>query len=112
MKKNVYITAHTQFKQEGENGPMKYLLMFIGQHQAKLPLLFTDIWRSFAEPDKDKKGHWFIQTVPDKYSDYIRTTMRNLEGEEEVTITDWDHPEESGFGQLLKYHRGEVATAA
>lgn len=106
MDKNIYVTAHTQFKQEGENGPMKNVLMLIGQHQAKLPLIFTDVWRFFTETTKDG-ARFLIQTVPDQYNDYIRNTMHNLAPEVDVSIDDWANPQQYGFGKLLKIHEGE-----
>ncbi len=97
----VYLTAHIEFKQEEATSKMINQLSLIGRLRNKLPLLFSEVWQFYADVDKDNKTHYYIQTQQDRYSPYLRSTLKHLNRIEDVTIEDWANPTQSGIGKLL-----------
>jgi len=43
-----------------------------------------------------------VQTRPDRTNPAIRTTFKGLDMFHDVTIKDWDKPQDYGLGKLLK----------
>lgn len=101
---NIVWTGHVESKQEGENGPVTNQPLLIGQLKARIPLMFSDIWLCFTDTVRNQQGmgtRWCIQTIPDRKNDYIRSSVRGLYPEEDVTIEDWTQPQTYGVGKLL-----------
>lgn len=90
-KATIYVTAHVEFKQEGDGGKIQNVLSLIGRLRLRLPLLFSDIWLFTAASDAKSGTTWQIQTQPDRYNPFVRSTMRHLERIEDVTV-DWNKP--------------------
>lgn len=105
LGKVIYVTGHVEFKQEEASGKMLNTLAMVGRLRQRLPLAFAEIWLAFADNDKDGKTHWFVQTQPDRYNPWLRSTMRELDRIEDVTIDDWGHPEKFGIGALISKAR-------
>jgi len=97
-----YVTAHNEFKQEDVSGKMMNTLVLIGRLRNSLPLLFSEIWRFYADTDKDGNPRYYIQTTQDRYNPYIRNTMRGLSPVEDVTIENWMKPEDYGISALIQ----------
>lgn len=93
--------AHDELRQEEETGRTFYQPVLTGRLRTRLPGLFTEIFRTEADYDKDKQeaSHWLI-TVSDKKHQYIRTSIDGLDPEIEVTI-DPTRPTECGLGKIL-----------
>lgn len=99
---NIYVTAHIEFKQEEASQKMLNILTLIGRLRQRLPLLFSEIWRFYADQDNKGKTRFYVQTQSDRYNPFLRTTMRGLETNEDVTIEDWHNPENYGISALMK----------
>ncbi|KKL67674.1 hypothetical protein LCGC14_2132580, partial [marine sediment metagenome] len=97
-----YVTVHNEFKQEDASGKMMNVLVLIGRLRNSLPLLFSEIWRFYADTDKDGNPRYYIQTTQDRYNPYIRNTMRGLSPVEDVTIENWMKPEDYGISALIQ----------
>lgn len=102
LKKRVYVTGHIEYKQEEATGKMMNTLALIGRLRNRLPMSFSEIWHFYADTDKGGKTHWYIRTKPDRYSPWVRTSIKGLEMIEDITITDWKTPEKQGLGRILK----------
>ena len=104
MGKVLITTGHTDLRQEGEGGPIINQLILIGRSRVRIPLLFTDIWLTYAKQGSDKKQHYYVQTESDRRNPFLRKSkkFRHLNREEDMTIYDWDNAEAYGFGKLLR----------
>jgi hypothetical protein len=104
-QKLLYCTGHVEFKQNKEEGKRYNHLLLPGKTRVRLPLLFTNIWYAFA--DKNEKGatRWWLQTRPDKETPHMRSSIRELDEFEDVTI-DFSQPlVGQGIGGLLERAR-------
>ncbi len=101
--KTIYVTAHIEFKQDETTSKMQNILSLIGRLRNSLPLLFSEVWLFKGDVGTDGKSHFFVQTAPDRYSPFLRSTIRGLEFEEDVTIPPdkWNDPVGYGIGALL-----------
>ena len=81
---------------------MLNVMDFIGRLKRRLPLLFSEVWFSYGEPDKQEKMHYYVRTQQDRYNPYLRCSSRFIDPVEDVTV-DWDKPlEGQGIGGLLE----------
>lgn len=96
MDKLFVATAHEEWKQDDLTKKVWCQPVMTGRLRIRIPLLFSNMFRCFAED-----GRWFFQTTADRQHDYMRTSIRGLKPEEDVTIEDWDHPTRSGLGAIL-----------
>ena len=101
MDKVLLFTAHEEFKQDAESGRMVNIILLTGRLRVKLPLLFSEMlhMECASTPAEIK---YQIQTRPDRFNPAIRCTMRDLEMFHDVTIKEWDKPQNYGIGKLLK----------
>ena len=102
--KTIYVTGHIEFKQDEASGRMQNILSLIGRLRNKLPLLFSEIWQFTADTDNEGKTVFLVQTKPDRYSPYLRSSIQGLAPFEDVTIPAdrWKDPKGLGIGALLK----------
>jgi hypothetical protein len=101
MGKTVYMTGHLEVRQADGSTKMLRQPMMTGKLRTKIPLLFSDIF--IAEATNDGKGNMThtLQTVPDKITTTVRTSLKGLAPVEDVTL-DFDKPlEGQGLGNLL-----------
>lgn len=99
----LYLTGHIDFTKDEASGKLLNQMAFIGALRRRVPLLFSNIWFTFAEPDKDNVTQWHVRTSPDRYNPFLRSAVRGLEPVENVTIDDWKNPQGEGIGGLLNY---------
>jgi len=102
--KMIYVTGHVDYKQEDEKegGKMRNVMYFLGGLRKRLPVLFSEVWLSYGEPDRQDKMHYYVRTQQDRYNPYLRCSSRFINPIEDVTV-DWDKPlEGQGIGGLLE----------
>jgi len=101
MDKVLLFTAHEEFKQDGDTGRMVNIILLTGRLRVKLPLLFSEMLHTECTSTAEKIGYQ-VQTRPDRYNPAIRCTMRDLKMFQDVTIEDWDNPQNYGLGKILR----------
>lgn len=100
--KNILMTGHISEWQDELTKKISTQLNMSGQARTTIPLMCTDIWRTFAESEGDKRKYT-IQTAPEKRGlQCLRSSMGDLKMFEDVTISDFSNAEEFGIGKLLK----------
>ena len=111
FKKIIYVTGHIDYKQETYkatdvgsaegSGKMLNVMYFLGGLRKRIPILFSDVWLSYGEPDREDKMHYFVRTQQDRQNPYLRCSSRFINPVEDVTV-DWNEPlEGQGIGGLL-----------
>lgn len=105
MDKLLLFTAHDDFRQDEETKRMMNQIMLTGRLRVKIPLLFSDIWHMEckATPETVK---YVAQTRPDRMNPALRCSIKGLDMFQDVTITNWDKPQESGIGKLIREKLG------
>ena len=102
FNKIVYVTGHIDFKQEESSGKMMNVMYFLGGLRKRLPILFSEVWLSYGEPNREGKMHYYVRTQQDRTNPYLRCSSRFIDPIEDVTIN-WDNPlEGQGIGGLLE----------
>lgn len=86
LGKTVYMTGHLEVRQAEGSAKMLRQPMMTGRLRTKIPLLFSDIF--VAEAQNDGKGNvsHVLQTVPDKITTTVRTSIKGLEPYEDVSL--------------------------
>jgi len=98
-----FATAHEELKQDEYTKKVVSQIVLPGKLRIKLPLLFSEIYHTEAEPpgaDTEGKANYWIQTVTDRQKTLARCTL-NLPPRVNVTIEDRAHPEKYGLGKIL-----------
>jgi hypothetical protein len=109
MGKTVYCTGHMETKQDELTKRIFRTPMMTGRLRTKIPLLFSDVFVTEAENDGKGKVAYKIQTVPDRMTTCVRTSIKGLEPYEDVTI-DWSgSPLGQGIGGLLSWEAKNLA---
>ena len=91
LGKTIVMTGHVETKQDELTKRIYRGPMFTGRLKVKVPLLFSDIFVCEATNDGRGKVSHTIQTVPDRTTTTVRTTIKGLNPFEDVTI-DWNKP--------------------
>ena len=105
MGKTIYMTGHMEVKQAEGSSKMLRQPMMTGRLRTKIPLLFSDILVAEVQNDGKGKMSHTLQTVPDRVTTTIRTSIKGLEPFEDVSL-DFSKPlEEQGLGLILKLER-------
>lgn len=101
LGKTVIMTGHVETRQDELTKRIFRAPMMTGRLKTKVPLLFSDIFVCEATNDGRGKVSHTIQTVPDRTTTTIRTTIKGLNPHEDVTI-DWNKdPVGQGIGGLV-----------
>lgn len=102
--KNIYCTAHITSFQDEKTKKIEEQLFIPGSAKITIPLMFTDLFLAVGPSGEGKKDNRYrVQTRPDTRGfKYVRTSIRNLEFYEDVTIEDFNRPEDFGIGALLR----------
>lgn len=108
--KGIYMTGHMEIKQDELTKRIFRKPMMTGRLVAKIPLLFSDIFVTEAEPGTDGKMVYKIQTTPDRMATCIRTAIRGLEPFEDVTVDFSQDPVGQGIGGILAWESKNLAT--
>lgn len=106
MNKLLFFTAHDEFKQDETTSRMQNVIILTGKLRVKVPLLFSDIWHLEHQSDPAKGSKYIAQTRPDRMNPSIRCSVRGLEMYEDITIKDWNRPQESGIGRIIRTKLG------
>lgn len=94
-KKIVIMTAHEK-ENTKENKASTWQLALTGELRTRIPLLFTNIYRMEAD-----RSEYSLTTVSDKQHRYVRNAIRGLPEDLNVTINNWDYPQQYGLGRIL-----------
>jgi hypothetical protein len=101
LGKTIYATGHLELKQDELSKKIYRSPMMTGRLKAKIPLLFSDIFIADTETDGKGGTSYRLQTVKDRITTAVRTSIRGLEAFEDVTL-DWERPlDNQGLGRLL-----------
>ena len=97
LPKMVYITAHDTLMQDDLTKKIVNELVLTGQLKTRIPMLFSDILKFQCVDEK-----FSMLTQPDRYNVKIRRSISGLKPEVDVTIKNFNDPQSSGLGSLLK----------
>lgn len=101
LGKLVVMTGHLETRQDELTKRIFRGPMMTGRLRTKIPLLFSDIFVCEASNDGRGTTKHTIQTVPDRTTTTVRTTIKGLNPHEDVTI-DWKRdPVGQGIGGLV-----------
>lgn len=101
MGKGIYMTGHLDMKQDELTKRIFRKPMMTGRLTTKIPLLFSDVFISEAEPDTKGGVIYKLQTVPDRMTTCVRTAIKGLDSFENVTVDFTKDPVGQGIGGLL-----------
>jgi hypothetical protein len=101
MNKVILFTAHEEFKQDSESGRMVNIILLTGRLRVKLPLLFSEMLHMECASTSTKIAYQ-VQTRPDRFNPAIRCSFRGLDMFHDVTIKDWNKPQDYGLGKILQ----------
>jgi GTPase SAR1 family protein len=108
LGKTIYVTGHMETRQDELTKKIYRSPLMTGRLKTKIPLLFSDIFTTAAENDGKGGISYTIQTVPDRMTSTIRTSFKNLEPFEDVTI-DWSKPVVGqGIGGLIEEEQRSI----
>jgi len=102
LNKIILMTGHLEVKQDQLTQKIFRTPMMTGRLRTKIPLLFSDIFICEVENDGRGKISHKIQTVPDRITTTVRSSIKGLAAFEDVTV-DFKKPlANQGIGGLLK----------
>lgn len=98
---NIFATAHTDLDRDELSGAIYGKLLVTGRLRVRLPMLFSDIFEMEAYTSKGKAA-FTVRTKPDRRHPVVRTTLKECDLVEDVTV-DWTKdPVGQGLGRLFK----------
>lgn len=106
LNKTILVTGHLEVKQDNLTQRVFRKPMMTGRLSTKIPLLFSDIFTCDTEVDQKGARVHRIQTVPDRMTTTIRTSIRGLEPFENVTLNFEEPLEGQGIGGLIAWSKG------
>lgn len=101
FNKTLFFTAHDELKQDDQTKRMINQILLTGRLRVKLPLLFSEIYHLESQSTA-QEIKYVAQTRQDRLNPVIRCTLKGLDMFEDITIKDWNKPEEYGLGKILK----------
>ena len=101
LQKPIYVTGHIEFKQDEATGRMQNIMSFLGRLRQRLPIMFSEVWLAYADPDRDENMHYYIQTRQDRKNPFLRCSSRLIANTEDVTLDFNKTLEGQGIGGLL-----------
>ena len=107
MDLTLICTAHEDLVQDELTHRVMNQIILTGKLRQKIPILFSDVWHLECQI-VEGKAKYIAQTKPDKMNPSCRTSFRELDQFNDVTIRDWNSPKEYGIGALLKKHNFAV----
>ena len=96
LPKTVYITAHDTLLQDELTKKIVNELVLTGQLKTRIPMLFSDIMKFQCEDEK-----FSMLTQPDRYNVKVRRSLPDLDAVVDVTIKDFQSPQNYGLGKLI-----------
>ena len=103
LGKTLVVTGHMEVRQDEISKKILRRPMMTGRLTQKIPLLFSDVFVTEAEADRQSgKVRHRIQTVPDRMTTCVRSSFKPaLDPAQDITI-DWSKPVEGqGIGGLI-----------
>jgi hypothetical protein len=97
----VFCTGHVDVKQNDVTKRVYNHLMMTGKLRVRIPLLFSHLLVFSADADDKQKKRFLMQTSPDRENPNVRTSFKDLQFIEDVTIEDFTEPETYGLGAIL-----------
>lgn len=95
---NVFATGHLTVYQDDKTKKIVTQIMLPGKARNMLPLSHTNVWEAYVDD-----GKYMIRTMPDSRGlQEIRSSIKGLKPNEDVTIKNFKSAEEYGIGKLLK----------
>ena len=103
----IMVTAHRKDKNDMGGKALEYDLLAIGRARNTIPGLFSEVLylehiEEIDQKTKQKVGRYIAKTKPDSRIHIARVSDHNLPAEIDMTIEDWDKPENYGVGKILK----------
>lgn len=99
---NCYYTGHLREFQDEKTKKITTELMLPGQAKALIPIAMTNIWLA-KSASEGKTLKYVIQTHAERRGlQCIRSSVRGLEHEHDVTIKDFNRAGDYGIGAILK----------
>lgn len=98
----IFFTAHVETKQDKTSKIVSNVPMMTGRLTAKIPLLFSSVFYTEVETDDKKVTRFFLQTKPGDMNKTIRTSIKNLDFMEDVTIDESKPYEGQGLGGIIQ----------
>lgn len=102
MGKGIYATGHLDVRKDELTQRIFRKPMMTGRLTTKIPLLFSDVLVAEVEPT-ETGAEYKIQTVPDRMTTCIRTSIKGLNPFEKVTIDFSKDPVGQGIGGILNW---------
>lgn len=100
-KVNTFFTGHIDTWQDELSKKITTQLALSGSAKRQIPLVMSNIWLAECK-STEKEIKYTVQTRPaERGLQTIRSSIRGLDMFEDVTISDFDKPEESGIAKLL-----------
>ena len=98
---NAVLLLHDEFVQDTETSRFQYQLMLTGKMKGRIPTKVSHLIRCTAEGNINTGTTYYIQTVPDRYSESIRTSFNSLSPKHDVTIKDFSKIQSYGLGAII-----------
>lgn len=112
LGKTLYMTGHLETKKDELTQRIFRNPMMTGRLRTKIPLLFSDVFICEAECDGRSEVKYKLQTVPDRMTTCVRTSIKGLNPIEDVTIN-FDEPiEGQGIGGILNWELNQLKGGA
>lgn len=97
----IYVVGHTELMKDELSGLITNQLVITGKNKIRLPGRFTQIYYLSADRDKDGRPKFTCQTVLDKRHPFVRTNIKGLDPDVDVTL-DWGKElVGQGLGQFI-----------
>jgi len=102
MRINIYATGHLSQFQDEKTKKLSIELKVAGKAKTMLPLQFSNIWLARVGEDEKGERRYEIRTIPEPrgFQD-VRSSIRGLKPDEDVTIKDFAKAKDYGIGKLL-----------
>jgi len=98
----LYVTVHTESYRDELTGKVSGKLIMTGRSRFRIPLRFAHIFGFKTDSDAKGNPQWLMRTTVDREFNTIRTSIRDLAPEEDVTL-DFKKPlEGQGLGGILE----------
>lgn len=110
LGKGIFFTGHLEAEKDKNTSVLAMSPMLIGKLKKRVPLLFSDIFYTDSQTDKEGKPQFRIQTMPSGINKTIRTSIKGLDLFEDVTIDFSKDPVGQGLGGILAWEAKNLAS--
>lgn len=92
--KTIVFTAHTVTTQDKVTGRIQTVIYLPDALKTNLPLLFSEVLYLSVESSRQGELEYSVQTSPTRQVPTVRSSLRGVKPQEDITI-DWDKPIEN-----------------